>query len=379
MSSIFLTLRYIAFALFIVFNSVICIVAALNLGSLASDTPRFPEVDSYLIFLGALGLVVVFPVIFVELIRKNAFIARVAVEITWVGLLWIMNLSGAAATTAISSEMICSPSTRQPVINCVSTKVLLAFTWLTSITLLSYLLGLVICAVHHSQEDSQVWRSGVRDYRWFTQRKPMQDPPDTAFSYGKLVDPKESAGPPPTIYAQQMGLARNYSIEPLKIESTIERPVPPVPAASSGSRPIPPSNDYRQVARPTPQPSTSLDSYSLYPQHLQATVGSLPTVPPRASERSPPPAGPWPRTNPQEPLRRKQRPAPGAAPNLSSNMIPTSVSAPSGPEMAERGAQIASLSSAARSRPSGPRTPSSHRPRPPPLDLSRLTSQSPER
>lgn len=30
--------------------------------------------------------------IFVELVRKNAFITRVAVEVGWVALLWVMHL-----------------------------------------------------------------------------------------------------------------------------------------------------------------------------------------------------------------------------------------------------------------------------------------------
>lgn len=74
----FLTAKFRT-ALFISFHSVICILAALNFGSLVPNTARFrasscrlfmypylshpryvAEVDSYLIFLGALGLVIVF-------------------------------------------------------------------------------------------------------------------------------------------------------------------------------------------------------------------------------------------------------------------------------------------------------------------------------
>jgi len=373
MANTFLRLRYLAFALFILFSSVICIVAAINLGSLASSTPRSPEVDSYLIFVGALGLLIIFPVIFVELVRKNAFITRVLVEITWVGLLWIMHLSGAAAITAISPQILCSATGERPKVDCSSTRVLLAFTWLSTITLLSYLFALVISAAYHNQEDSQVWRSGVRDYRWFTHRESLNSPLDTPFSYGKLVDSKEKSGPPPAIYAEQMGLGQTYSVEPLRIESSIERPVPPVPAASSGPRLISKDTNTRRAA-PPPNPAT--DSFSLYPQHLQATVGGLPAVPARAGERTPPPAGSWPRSNPQEPFRRKQRPAPDAVPNPSSTVPRPPIPAQSEPEMAERDAQVAILSSAERSRPSGPRTPSSHRPRPPPLDLSRLSSHT---
>ncbi|KAF8488784.1 hypothetical protein JB92DRAFT_3015426 [Gautieria morchelliformis] len=279
-----------------------------------------------------------------------------------------MNLSGAAATTAIIPTMQCSPIGREPSISCLSTKVLLAFTWLSTITLLTYLLGLVVCAVYHSQGDSHVWRSGVRDYRWFTQRKPLEV--ETKLSYGKLVEPGESSG---ILYAQQMGLTRNYSIEPLKLETTVERPVPPVPAASPGSRAIPFGRDsYRFPRKPTPT-SASTQPYSLYPQHLQATVGMLPAVLARDREPSPPPGGIWPRSNPQEPLRRKERQPQSSASKISSNEPHAFISSQYSPEMAEQGAHDAS-SSAARSRPSGPRRPStSQRPRPPPLDLSRVS------
>jgi hypothetical protein len=232
---------------------------------------------------------------------------------------------------------------------------------------LSYLLGLVICAVYHSQGDNHVWRSGVRDYRWFTQRKQLEV--ETKLSYGKLVEPGESAG---ILYAQQMGLTRNYSIEPLKLETTVERPVPPVPAASSRSRAIPFGRDsYRFPRKPTPA-SASTQPYSLYPQHLQATVGIPPAVLARDQEPSPPPGGIWPRSNPQEPLRRKERPPQGSASKIYPNEPPVSIPPQSDSEMAEQGGYDAS--SAARPRPSGPRRPStSQRPRPPPLDLSRVS------
>ena len=200
------------------------------------------------------------------------------------------------------------------------------------------------------------------------QRKPSEA--ETNLSYGKLVDPRESSGPP-AIYAQQMGLARNYSIEPLKIDINIERPVPPVPVASASTRVIPFGRDASRFPHNPSLPSSSTQSYSLYPQHLQATSGILPVVPARAGERSPLPAGHWPRSNPQEPLRRKERPSTS---NFSSNDPPVTGFSQSDPEMAERGAQSTSLSSPGRSRPSGPRTPfTSLKPRPPPLDLSRVS------
>ncbi|KAF8580914.1 hypothetical protein K439DRAFT_268886 [Ramaria rubella] len=358
--STFLILRYFSFVLFIIFNSVICVVAALNLGTLPPNITRL--LDRYLIVLGALGLVMVFSVIFIELIRKNAFIARVSTEIGWVGLLWVMHLS--AAVTAIFLDIQCPATGLSSDISCVPTKALLALTWISTITFLSYLLGLVVSAVHHSQADSNVWRSGVRDFQWFTQRKVTYDLPRSTPSYGKLSEPKISSGPPP-IYAQQMGLPVNYFIEPL----TIQRPMPPILVATSGSQII--ANEYSH-ARPATPPAPSPYQYSLYPQHLQATVGVLPNLSSRASGSSPPPAGIWPRSNPQEP--KPKRHAHGSAPNLSASVVIVPDSP--GPRKAGRRGQSEPMLSAARSRPSGPRM-SSQRPRPPPLDLSSLTKNKP--
>ncbi|KAF8522215.1 hypothetical protein BU17DRAFT_87315 [Hysterangium stoloniferum] len=384
MSNIFLVFRYLAFALFITFNSVICIMAALNLGSLIPHTQKFPEVDSYVIFTGAIGLVFVFPVIFVELIRKNAFIARVFVEIIWVGLLWVMNLSAAAATTAISSQIVCLPKGKQLAISCTSTKLLLAFTWLNTITLLSYFMGLVICAVYHSHEDGSVWYSGVRDYRWFAPSKSHQDLSDS-FSYGKMVEPKEVSTVPP-IYARQMGLTKGYTVEPLRIETNlaasrpahwVEFATPAGPVTSAEPLNFPQRTEFNHnisqgPSAPAPVHSShshSSHSHSLYPKHLQSTV--VPQVlPTRTGGSTPPPAGSWPRSNPQEPIRRSK-----PRTNTGDSFTP-SLGLPQAPAPATKAPEMAPQvpPEMARPRPSGPRTLSTQRPRPrpPPLDLSRL-------
>lgn len=242
---------------------------------------------------------------------------------------------------------------------------------LTLRVVLLYLLGLVICAVHHSQADSHIWRSGVRDYRWFTQRRPLQDTAEKKISYGRLVDPREPVQP--AIYAPQMGLSRNYAIEPLRIETTIERPVPPVPVASSRPRAIPFGRDTFRFPSPVAPPS-SAQSYSLYPQHLQAVVGNVSAIA-TGGAGEPSLAGSWPQLNPQEPPQRKQRPPQRVAGDSHfTGLLPTSTPL-SDPATVEQGVQNTLLSTAVRSRPSGPRKPSaSIRPRPPPLDLSLVSS-----
>ncbi|KIJ34694.1 hypothetical protein M422DRAFT_51922 [Sphaerobolus stellatus SS14] len=320
MTSTFLTLRYVAFALFILFNAVICVVAALNLGSLATGTQKFPEVDAYLIFMGALAIVFLFPAIIVELFRKNAFISRVAVEITWVSIFWIMSLSGAAAMTAIIPELSCLPAGTQLKSTCASSLVLLAFTWLNTIILLAYLIVLIVCAVYHSQENNHVWQTGVRDFKWFSKQHPEQEPPEGSFTYGKIKNPKEPKQPPP-VYAQQMGLSKGYQVEPLHIDAAgpAAEPAPPaLPTLQNfqfPARPTPAlqlniqgSEPYRTILPPPANVTTPKPPLSLYPEFVQASGGTIPQ-PPRPAGPTPPPAGSWPRPNPQEPIRRKSRPA----------------------------------------------------------------------
>jgi len=181
-----------------------------------------------------------------------------------------------------------------------------------------------------------------------------------------------------------------YQVEPLKIEQSvqpikIERSVQPQLGAAKSSQPPAADHmrDFKFPARPTPvalrvdtqagdayrsipppAETTKKPLYSLYPQFVQASGGNVPQ-PPKPNGPTPPPAGSWPRSNPQEPLR-KSRPSPSAPSAYPRSAEPLSSSEP---------LSATESRPLPRPRPAGPRHSSIDRQhRPPPLDLS-LTSR----
>jgi hypothetical protein len=159
--------RYTVFGIFVIFNAIICSVSAWNLGILKS-IGLFPTVDGFLIFLGILGILLIFPIICIEQTRKNALPSRVWFEVLWVSVFWIFNLSGAAATSALLPDLFCEMAESGWTLDrCTSTKVLVGFLWLSTVMHLAYLMILVIAAIIHAREHPDVWQAGVPDFPWF--------------------------------------------------------------------------------------------------------------------------------------------------------------------------------------------------------------------
>jgi len=131
-------LRYLVFVVFVVSNAIIASAAAWNLSiveDIAGDVAA-TAISIYLIVLGALGLVVIFTVIFLDLWEKDIFIIRIWFELSWVILFFIMELGGAAAITAQSNGQVCNSN--NSVSLCASTEVLQGFTWICAILLFGY-------------------------------------------------------------------------------------------------------------------------------------------------------------------------------------------------------------------------------------------------
>ncbi|KAF8201662.1 hypothetical protein BJ912DRAFT_946079 [Pholiota molesta] len=88
-------LRYFVFVVFVICNAIITSVAVWNLSTVQSspEAVGVTQIDAYLIFTGALGLLLIFPIIFCELCANNVFLVRVWFELLWVGAFWVMQLS----------------------------------------------------------------------------------------------------------------------------------------------------------------------------------------------------------------------------------------------------------------------------------------------
>jgi len=336
--------RYLVFGLLVICNAILCSVAVWNL-SFAQSVGQNLQVDAFLTFLGAFALLFIFSIIFTEILRRNVITGRLWFEVSWVGLLWVMELSGAAAVTALAPDVLCSALIGNDA--CTSTHVLLAFSWLSTLLLLIYLVCLVCVAIIRQKRDPQIWHASAIEFWRFDARHDLRSAP-TSPSLPRfhktpvLVAPQPRRPPPTAVYAYRAGMGPEYQIEHFRPSSSAaERPVPPIYAAQS-----------------------SMPASSLYPQHLHSSLTPQPSRPSPASP--PPPLGNWPRLDAvDQPLRSKRR------------SPPTTLNSHGGDAADPASGPVSSLSSTTpRSKPSGPRTSSSSNEirRPPPLNLTHISA-----
>jgi len=162
--------RYLVFVVFVISNAIVTSVAVWNL-SIVEGSMRFSSTAtaaaSYLIAVAALGLVLIFPIVFVEIAGKRTFLAVVWFELAWVGVFGLMTLIGASLITSLSSRELCVPSaivksqlvTSAVIVSpCSSAQVLGVFTWMPATFLLAYMTLLAILAFVRSKEDPTIWK-----------------------------------------------------------------------------------------------------------------------------------------------------------------------------------------------------------------------------
>lgn len=339
MKSALLFARYVLFGLFVVCNAIICSVAVWNHSLIQADLGgQTLQVDVYLIFLGAFSLVFILPIIFADLLCSDPLSARVWFECVWVAFVWLMQLAGAAAVTAIAPHTQCVAQVTLVNNNaCLSTRILLAFTWTCTIILLLYLFLLVVTAVTTQRIDPGVWHHNVRYLRIETTRQCLpsaQNSPSTPrFIKGRgtseVHNPRPlRPAPPPLVYGHRAGLDYEYEIEhyrpdvPEQIASDSALSLPEAIPAPSVSYPSP-AFVYSQTMRGLIPPQTGpplapsrLDTSIVYANPTQSSIPAQQarTSPPSASA-SPPSSSllDWPRANIMEqPVKIKRKPPPSA-------------------------------------------------------------------
>lgn len=352
--SIVLPFRYTFFGIFVICNAIICSAAAWNFG-IAQMFGRRMDIDAYLIFLGALDLAFIVVVSVIELTRRNAVVSRVWFECSWLGLMFILHLCGAAVLTARGPQVMCSVALVAQISDaCTSIRLTLAASWICVTSLLIYFFTLVAFACVCYREDRTVWRATVREYPWdgCCKEIPNAPPPPPKPASIKAPQPRRLALP--ALYAHRSRHSADYDIEP--------------------GQTFPPPHHMSQITREAIQPPPP----SLYPRHLQAYAPRYQPPPPqpvagRSTTETPPPLGSWPRANIiNEPVHKKRRAAPAQRhlPEPAPTVQPVYVPLPT-------------------SRPLGPRTTPARPPKkpsgdwrsrvvvPPPLDLSKISSKRP--
>jgi len=384
-------IRYLVFLAFIISNAIVASVAVWNLSIVEASkffSATVTSVDIYLIVLAALGLLIIFPIIFSEILGKKVFFSRVWFELLWVGLFGLMILIGASLITSLSSRELCVPSiisnfvsSAAQVSPCPSAQVLGVFTWTPAIFLLSYFTLLFLLTLVKAREDGTVWQSDVLDISWqktfgvIKRASMVPTLPEFRCKGPVIYAPKPRYIIPPLLDCRS---ARNSAYDSL----------PPVLPSKYEvmERPAPVSYGPSVVYQPQQQ-------YSFYNPSVQKEMG--PSRPPpaqmgqsRRQHSSPPPLGDWPRLDATSRPRSKRhnRPAPLDIPSVASPPPPRPpprplASASTRRTVVERSqTSIPHRTSPSRTRPPGSghsrstEAGSSGSHRPPPLDLSTISS-----
>ncbi|KAF4615299.1 hypothetical protein D9613_002665 [Agrocybe pediades] len=250
------TLRYFIFGVFVICNAIITSVAVWNLGiieSIASEV-IVKRIDSYLIFVGALGLLLIFTIIFFEIHGRNVVLVRVWFELSWTGLFCLMEMAGAALITAQSTSHTCDTTITTAtswVVSpfcllylvfsfwlffgslsatvsvgespCPSTQVLQAFTWICATLLLGYFTVLSILTFMRRTEDPTIWDCAVRRFpvlinNYRVNKSPSSTPlPRFSGQTGVPIIaapvPRRVAVIREPVLSYQSGLSQEYEIE----------------------------------------------------------------------------------------------------------------------------------------------------------------------
>jgi len=284
MASALVGLRYFVFGLFIICSTILCSVGVWNLSLVQNRTFYNAQVSVYMIFLGAFGLLCIFPLIFLDLIRRNAFTSRIWVEFIWIAIFWVMELSGAAALSTIVPNNHCARRRGRIATNtCLSGQVLLGFAWAITLTLLAYMVTLAIYTIVHYATDSNVLNETVRGYPWFAGQSTLSSSPPSPVLEKGMGAPSLKHPHPKTAF-DPSSITRE--------RSPFDDPIQPVPtfdnAPEESYQPAQRTYEGLQFAtvedsprviepaftRPREAPKPPVRVQSLYPEHMQAQLST---------------------------------------------------------------------------------------------------------
>lgn len=248
---------------------------------------------------------------------------------------------------------------------CTSSAVLQAFSWLSALTcaflassavafcidrhtVLAYLAAFVICTLMSTAGNSRIWRMAVRDVAWLSaaqqQIKSRPSSPALATFREKQVPVYNVGVQPQAVLYQKFATSKEGSPD------------------KSATLTVPAVQRTRATDAVT-TPHSRGDTPPLYPQFLQPSIRTQAVV-----QQGPSPAGQWESPNSDAPAQQSAASSPASMTSSSDSPSTTSPSSISGglkPLVLQ-----ASASSAPRPKPAGPQP----KHRPPPLNLSGLSS-----
>ncbi|KAI9443649.1 hypothetical protein H4582DRAFT_1926513 [Lactarius indigo] len=262
--------RYFLFAITVISDAIICSAAAWNLPiAKNANLHTQQQVDIYMIFLGALSLLLVIPMVFIDIFSHRAITGRVWVECLWIDFLWLLHLIGVIFVTAFLPHDMCTPQAKFiDGDSCTSAKLILAFSWICTINLFTYLVALVVSAVLHYKQDYTVWSSHVRSYPWYSHslahklgNRPSSQPPRHQHQ-APISAPQPRR---PIQLPARAVLSFVHKVEQMHVPD--QDPGDPAPD--------------RRVSQPAMQQTTAPPARLtvLYPLHIQAVWGASATSP----------------------------------------------------------------------------------------------------
>jgi len=191
-----------------------------------------------LIFVGVSGLLLVFPILFIELYGKETFLSKVWFELTWISVFWVLELVSASLITDQSNTHLCDDQLQLLATNlnhtspCTSAQVLQAFTWICAILVFGYLSLLSISTILRHKTDPAIFQCSVRKFPWLSVglrqlSSTPQSPSKDKFhdEEPRIVAPKPQRLTIPfgeAFVAHRRGISQEYAIDNFKFPAHVD-------------------------------------------------------------------------------------------------------------------------------------------------------------
>jgi hypothetical protein len=217
------------------------------------------------IAISALTVVTMVPMLIISILRKGAFVNYVAVEFTWLSILWILWLASAGLST---NDVTYSPScnfvfvVRTGTIACQEPLILQGFAWVNWIILFGYTILLLVLAIIQQVRGNSVWIKSINEVDLFAPRRLTPEQIAAEQKYGPAhpfqLRPVEQLNPALYVVAP-----RQYT--PQEVAALVNAPLPQQPSPGTIYPPQQPSPGTNYTTPPPQQPSP-VPAGSTYPQ-----------------------------------------------------------------------------------------------------------------
>ncbi|KAF9052973.1 hypothetical protein BJ165DRAFT_1570207 [Panaeolus papilionaceus] len=172
----FLIFRLVLLAILSNLAFLTLIFSSWNISVARSSNVSVPGSSAFIVFESALVFLCV-TLALLDFFKEDGKMSRVLVECLWTGVLSLIQVGAAIASTIAGPAMSCHSDSTWGV--CASTLLLVPSTWISSILFLMYFLALFITAMAHKRTCADFWIRSIYSIDWFGQ-------PETTFCKEKM-------------------------------------------------------------------------------------------------------------------------------------------------------------------------------------------------